>query len=180
MISAHFAPAFVIKAARPDLHLGWLMACCYSNDLLHFILCALGKEKLRGEANYSHSLLGTAALTAAVFVLSLLLTTDLSSALAYTVCAASHFIFDLLNHRSMPVLPHWGAVPGLGWYCHERKKFACLLEWVLFLGSWTVYFLASLARGESIVLPIFLVLCLSFVMLFYFRIYEPMFFERDK
>lgn len=180
MLSAHFSPAFIVKAMRPDLNLALLMLCCYSNDLLHFCLAAFKKESIRGQAHYSHSFAASVLMTLLVFFGTLLFLHDLQAALLFAMCTISHFFFDLIVFQSLPLFPHKGKICGLALFEHKKKWIAFGLEWFFLLGSWTPYVLVTALSGQHIDVPVIILLCLSFVLFFYFKIYEPFFFSSSQ
>ncbi|PIR25734.1 MAG: hypothetical protein COX62_07060 [Deltaproteobacteria bacterium CG_4_10_14_0_2_um_filter_43_8] len=177
MLSAHFSPAFIAKALRPDLNLAVLMLCCYSNDLLHFCLAAFKKESVRGQSQYSHSFAVSILMSVLVFFTALLFLHDLQVAFLFAACTISHFLFDLIVFRSLPLFPHKGKIPGLGLFEHRKKWIAFGLEWFFLLGGWTPYAAVTVLSGQHIDVPVILLLSLSFVLFFYFKIYEPFFFS---
>jgi len=127
MFIGHFALGFGAKVVAPRVSLGALFLAAQFIDLLWPTFLLFGIERVRIEPGatvvtplvfehypYSHSLLAVLGWAVLVGVLYLLLKRDRLGAVVMGVLVLSHWLLDLMVHRSDLPLSPWGdAVSGL-------------------------------------------------------------------
>jgi hypothetical protein len=149
MLIGHFAPAFVLKRARPSVPLWALFLGTQFVDVLWCVFIVAGVEHVRivpglTQSNdldlydmpWSHSLVAALAWAAAAGLGWALLRRGAASRVAegvvVAVAVASHFLADLVVHiRDLPVFHGDGPKWGLGLWRHREAALA--VEGGLFL-----------------------------------------------
>jgi len=149
MFLGHFALGFGAKVVAPRVSLGALFLAAQFIDLLWPIFLLLGIERVRIEPGatvvtplvfehypYSHSLLAVLGWAVLVGVLYLLLKRDRLGAVVMGALVLSHWLLDLMVHRSDLPLSPWGdAVSGL--HLWSSLPLTLALEIPMFaLGVW--------------------------------------------
>ncbi len=156
MFIGHYAPAFAIKAARPDVPLWHLFVAVQLVDFAWAGLVLAGIEKARItprflEASmldlyhmpYTHALPSTIlwAIGAALLYGLLVKNKTKGVAIAIGVAVLSHWVTDLLVHSKD--LELWWGGPKLGFGLWASLPISQLLELGLFLGAVWLYFKSS-------------------------------------
>jgi hypothetical protein len=151
MIAGHFGFAAAVKNREPATPLWALMLATVWLDLVFVPLYLSGIETTQSvdsahtgygasiiHADYTHSLIGTIALSAILGVLAGLLW-GRRSGIVIGLVAASHWLLDLIVHRAdLPILPgNIGDLPrlGLGLWRYPLVSFSIELALVL-AGAW--------------------------------------------
>lgn len=151
MIAGHFGFAALVKSREPQAPLWALMLATVWLDIVFVPLFLAGVEPIEtvvgaqggyGEnvihADYTHSLLGALALSAA-FGVAFAWGWGRRVAVTLGLVAFSHWILDLPLHRGdMPWLPgNLGHLPKLGWGLWQYPGIAMTLELLLVVaGAW--------------------------------------------
>jgi hypothetical protein len=151
MIAGHFGFAAAVKSRAPETPLWTLMLATVWLDILFVPLYLSGIEKALPAdpahqgygadiiyADYTHSLLGMIALSAALGVLAGLFW-GRRPGIVVGFVAASHWLLDLIVHRGdLPILPgNIGDLPRLGLGLWRHPPLSATIELALVLvGAW--------------------------------------------
>ena len=141
MITGHFALAAAVKSREQAVPLWALMIATLWLDLLFAPLLALGLEsfdvipggggygRLLIHADYTHSLLGSIALSA-LFGAGAARWLGARGGIVLAGVAWSHWLLDLVVHRAdMPLLPgNIGGLPRLGLGLWDQPALAAAIE----------------------------------------------------
>lgn len=158
MIAGHFGFAAAVKARSPSTPLWALMLACQWLDVVFVPLFVAGIERIepvpgssgRGYgdaiiyADYTHSLLG-ALLLSLLFAVPFVRRRGLATATVLASVVFSHWLLDLLMHRSdMPLLPGAiGGLPRLGFGLWRSVLGSAVLELLLVVVGAALYFRAA-------------------------------------
>lgn len=164
MIAGHFGFAAAVKAKAPSVPLWTLMLACQWLDVLFVPLLLLGVERLQPlsgtkpdtygavviYADYTHSLVGALALSAAFGALAAL-RYGRTSGVVLALVAFSHWVLDFPMHRAdMPILPGAaGNLPRLGLGLWRYPVAAALLELALVVIGAALYWRAARRLGAT-------------------------------
>ena len=155
MIAGHFGLAAAVKSKAPDVPLWSLMLATQWLDIVFIPLFATGVETIEPidgggyahaiiHADYTHSLVGAAALSA---VLGAVFGWRWGRRAGWIIAAVafSHWLLDLLVHRpDMPILPgNWGGLPLLGLGLWRWPVAVMLVEALLVVGGAWLYWQAA-------------------------------------
>ena len=164
MIAGHFGFAALVKSRERSTPLWTLMLATVWLDIIFVPLLLAHRETLQPihagyggmiiHANYTHSMVGMLALSAALGALFL---PRLGSrvALVIALVSASHWALDLIVHRpDMPVLPgNFGNLPYLGFGLWNHPAAAACAELALVIAGAAMYWRAgsevSVRAGRS-------------------------------
>lgn len=158
MIAGHFGFAAAVKSREPETPLWALMLATVWLDVVFVPLFLTGIETIEPldkaqagygaaiiHADYTHSLVGMAVLSAIAGVLAGLLW-GRRPGIVVGLVAASHWLLDLFVHRAdMPILPaNIGDLPrlGFGLWRYPLVSFGIELALVL-VGAWLYWRAAS-------------------------------------
>jgi hypothetical protein len=155
MIAGHFGFAAMVKSRERSAPLWGLMLATVWLDVVFTPLFLLHRETLQPvhagyggmiiHADYTHSIVGMLALSAALGAM-FLPRLGRRVALVIALVSASHWVLDLLVHRAdMPVLPgNAGNLPyfGLGLWNHPQA--AACVELVLVVAGAIMYWRAAI------------------------------------
>ena len=161
MIAGHFGFAAIVKSRERSAPLWALMLATVWLDvvftplfLAHWetvepISTHTGYGSLIIHADYTHSIVGMLALSAALgamFLPRLGRRVALVIALVIALVSASHWVLDLVVHRAdMPVLPgNFGNLPYLGMGLWNHPRAAACVELVLVTASAIMYWRAAM------------------------------------
>jgi len=176
MLSAHLAPALIIKVIRPSVNLPLGMVCCMLPDIWHGILVLLRIERLHAGERWSHTLLVVLLMALAVFFAGGLFGASTADASIYAGLVVSHFVLDLVNRQRMSVTPWGGRIPGIG--LHERGFsggywMGFLVEIFLIIASVSIY-AGFVFDGQirSLFVPALLLAGMLLSEIWYFHIYS--------
>lgn len=155
MIAGHFGLAAAVKSKATDVPLWSLMLATQWLDIVFIPLFAAGIETLEPidgggyahaviHADYTHSLVGAAALSAALGA-AFGWRWGRRAGVVIAAVAFSHWLLDLLVHRAdMPLLPgNWGGLPLLGLGLWRWPAVVMLLEALLVVGGAWLYWQAA-------------------------------------
>lgn len=161
MFAGHFGVAAGVKAKTPEVPLWALMVATQWLDLLFLPLLLLGVETIDDSpgggygdniihADYTHSLLGAAALAVAAGLLAGRLWGK-RAGYAIGAVAFSHWLLDLIvHHADMPILPgNWGSLPLLGFGAWHYKGLSIGLEIALLAIGFALYVSSALRRSRG-------------------------------
>jgi hypothetical protein len=164
VIAGHFGFAALVKARERPTPLWALMLACQWLDVIFVPLFAAGIEYIRpvagskpgayGEgiiyADYTHSLVGALVLSA-LFGGVALFVWGRRSGLVLGAVAFSHWLFDLVCHRSdLPLLPgNAGQLPRLGFGLWRVPALAMAVELLLVVGGAYFYWRAAVAVSRT-------------------------------
>jgi hypothetical protein len=164
MIAGHFGLAAAVKSKATDVPLWSLMPATQWLDIVFIPLFATGVETIEPidgggyahgiiHADYTHSLVGAAALSA---VLGAAFGWRWGRRAGWIIAAVafSHWLIDLLVHYpDMPILPgNWGGLPLLGLGLWRWPLLVMALETLLVVGGAWLYWRAArqaVANGGS-------------------------------
>jgi hypothetical protein len=159
LIAGHFGFAAIVKSREPRVPLWSLMLATVWLDIVFVPLFLLGIETLRpapglqggyGQyiiyADYTHSLLGALALSAA-FGLMFSWLWGRRCAVVLGFVSFSHWLLDLLVHRGdMPILPgNSGNLPRLGFGLWQFRTGSIVAELLLLTAGALCYWRAARA-----------------------------------
>jgi len=152
MLAGHFGLAAIVKAMEPKVPLWVLMASTQLLDIAFIPLLLTGAESIEeigeggyGEAiihaDYTHSLGGALLLTVIAALIAWRVWNKRSAAVI-GLLVFSHWVIDLLVHRSdMPLLPgNFGGYPLLGFGLWGLPAISAILEFSLVLAGAYLYF----------------------------------------
>lgn len=158
MIAGHFGFAAGVKAKTPAVPLWALMLACQWLDVLFVPLLLAGVERLEPvagtkmgayggaviHADYTHSLVG-AALLSAVLGVPAALRWGRRTGVILALVSFSHWLLDLPMHRAdMPILPgDAGNLPRLGFGLWQHPVPSALLELAIVVTGATMYWAAA-------------------------------------
>ena len=157
MIAGHFGFAAAVKNREPATPLWALMLATVWLDVVFVPLFIAGVETVqpatKGEvgyganiihADYTHSLVGMAVLSA-VLGLAAALLWGRRSGIVIGLVSASHWLLDLFVHRAdLPILPgNYGGLPRLGFGLWRYPQVAAGLELALVLVGALLYWSAA-------------------------------------
>ena len=158
MIAGHFGFALAVKSRAPSLPTWTLVLACQWLDILFVPLLLFGIERLQPVlgakagaygaavifADYTHSLLGAAVLSAVFGVLSAL-RYGRTAGLILGLVALSHWLLDLPMHRAdMPLLPgNAGQFPRLGFGLWRSPTGSALVELAFVVVGAALYWRAA-------------------------------------
>ena len=155
MIAGHFGFAAIIKSRERTVPLWALMLATAWLDIVFIPLFVGHLETVQTvhagyggliiHANYTHSIIGMLALSAALGAL-FLPKLGRRVALVVALVSASHWVLDLLVHRAdMPVLPgNLGNLPDLGFGLWNDPRVAACVELFLVLAGAILYWRAAM------------------------------------
>ena len=168
MFVGHWAPALAIASRRKSAGIGTLFLAGQLVDWVFFALVLAGIEKMRVTPGisvmnpmdlyympFTHSLLGSAVLSALFASLLWGIFRDRTIALTGGVVALSHWFLDLLVH--VPDLTLWGVPPKLGMGLWNHPAIEMPLELGLTFGAMWLYW-HKRRPGRSKILMLALVL----------------------
>ncbi len=155
MIAGHFGFAAIVKSRERTAPLWALMLATAWLDIVFIPLFAAHLETVQTvhagyagfiiHANYTHSVIGMLALSAALGALFL---PRLGRRVAFVVAlvSASHWVLDLVVHRAdMPVLPgNLGNLPYLGFGLWNDPRAAACVELFLVVTGALLYWRAAM------------------------------------
>ncbi len=154
MIAGHFGFAAMVKSRERSAPLWALMLATVWLDVVFIPLLLTHKESVQPihpgyagsiiHADYSHSIVGMLALSAALGAL-FLPRLGKRIALVIALVSASHWVLDLVVHRAdMPVLPgNFGHFPYLGLGLWNDPRVAACVELVLVVAGAILYWRAA-------------------------------------
>ena len=154
MIAGHFGFAAIVKSRETSAPLWALMLATVWLDILFVPLLAAHLETVQPlhagygglliHAEYTHSIVGMAALSAALGAM-FLPRLGRRVALVLALVSASHWVLDLVVHRpDMPVLPgNLGNLPRLGFGLWNYPPAAAWVELVLVAAGAILYWRAA-------------------------------------
>jgi hypothetical protein len=166
VIAGHFGFAAGVKAKVPALPLWALMLASQWLDVVFVPLLLGGIERLEPvpgskpgayggaviHANYTHSLVG-AALLSALFAVFFVRRCGGRGAMVLGLVALSHWFLDLPFHRAdLPILPGGaGGLPSLGFGLWEHPALAAAIELVIVITGAAMYWRAAngVARDDA-------------------------------
>ena len=154
MIAGHFGFAAGVKAAEQQTPLWALMLATVWLDIVFVPLFLTGIETVEPvaglaggyganiiHADYTHSLIGAAALSA-TFGTAFVFRWGLRSAVVLALVSFSHWLLDLVVHRAdMPLLPgDLGHFPRFGFGLWQVPQVTIVIEALLVVaGAWLYY-----------------------------------------
>ncbi len=155
MIAGHFGLAAIVKSRERSAPLWALMLATAWLDIIFVPLLLAHRESLQPihtgyggmiiHADYTHSMVGMLALSAALGAMFL---PRLGRRVALVIAAvsASHWMLDLVVHRAdMPVLPgNLGHLPYLGMGLWNHPPAAAFVELILVVAGALMYWRAAL------------------------------------
>lgn len=161
MFLGHFGVGFGAKAAAPRASLGTLFLAAQFIDLLWPALLLLGVERVRIAPGItavvpldfehypvSHSLLAVAGWAVLLALAYGFLRRSRRGAIVVGLAVVSHWLLDLLVHRSdLPLYPGSTTLAGLGLWSSHAATLAVELP-VFFLGLW-LYLRTTAARDAT-------------------------------
>lgn len=154
MIAGHFGFAAMVKSRERSVPLWALMLATVWLDVVFIPLLLTHRETVQAihagyggsiiHADYTHSMVGMLALSAALGVL-FLPRLGRRIALVIALVSASHWVLDLVVHRAdMPVLPgNFGNLPYLGLGLWNDPHVAAGVELVLVISGAIMYWRAA-------------------------------------
>ena len=154
MIAGHFAFAAMVKSRERSAPLWALMLATVWLDVVFIPLFLAHRETVQAihpgyggsiiHADYSHSIVGMLALSAALGAL-FLPRLGKRVALVTALVSASHWVLDLVVHRAdMPVLPgNFGHLPYLGLGLWRDPRVAACVELILVVAGAILYWRAA-------------------------------------
>jgi hypothetical protein len=158
VIAGHFGLAAGVKAKAPAVPLWALMLACQWLDVVFVPLLLVGIERLEPvagakagaygavviHADYTHSLVGALALSAA-FGAAAALRYGRRSGAVLGLVAMSHWVLDLPMHRAdMPILPGGrGGLPLLGFGLWQYPAASAALELAIVVAGSVMYWRAA-------------------------------------
>ena len=154
MIAGHFGFAAMVKSRERSAPLWALMLATVWLDLIFIPLFVAHRETVQTihagyagsiiHADYTHSIVGMLALSAALGAM-FLPRMGRRVALVVALVSASHWMLDLVVHRpDMPVLPgNFGNLPYLGLGLWNDPRVAACLELVLVIAGAILYWRAA-------------------------------------
>ena len=164
MIAGHFGFAAAVKSRVPETPLWALMLATVWLDIVFIPLFVMGIETTQPaddghtgygaliiHADYTHSLVGMALLSAILGVLAGLFWGK-RTGIVVGLVAASHWLLDLFVHRGdLPILPgNFGNLPQFGFGMWRYPMAAASLELALVLvGAWMYWLAASRVAKEK-------------------------------
>jgi|SRR5271163_465094 len=157
MIAGHFGFAAIVKSRERSTPLWALMLATVWLDIVFVPLFAAGLETVQPisphagyggmiiHADYTHSIVGMLALSAALGAM-FLPRLGRRVALVIALVSASHWVIDLVVHRAdMPLLPgNFGNFPRLGFGLWGHPPVAACVELVLVLAGAFLYWRAAM------------------------------------
>ena len=155
MIAGHFGFAAMVKSREKFAPLWALMLATVWLDVVFVPLFLahwettqtvhLGYGGLIIHADYTHSIVGMLALSAALGAM-FLHRLGRRVALVIAAVSASHWVLDLIVHRpDMPVLPgNVGSLPSLGFGLWNHPPLAACIELVLVVAGAVMYWRAAI------------------------------------
>lgn len=156
MIAGHFGLAAGIKSRAPTVPLWALMFATVWLDIVFVPLFLTGVETIQKvplagaygggiiHADYSHSLVGAALLSAALAALAARIWDD-RTGLVIGIAAFSHWALDLIVHRhDLPFLPgNLGNFPLMGLGLWQAPAWAAAIEMLFVAGGSFLYWHAA-------------------------------------
>jgi hypothetical protein len=157
MIAGHFGFAAIVKSQQRTAPLWALMLATVWLDIIFVPLFAAHLETVQPisshagyggviiHADYTHSIVGMLALSAALGAM-FLPRLGKRVALVIALVSASHWVLDLVVHRAdMPVLPgNFGNLPRLGFGLWSHPPAAACVELVLVVAGAIMYWRAAM------------------------------------
>jgi hypothetical protein len=155
MVAGHFGFAAMVKSRERSAPLWALMLATVWLDVIFIPLFLAHRETVQPvqagyggliiHADYTHSIVGMLALSAAlgaIFLPGL----GRRVALVIAMVSASHWVLDLVVHRpDMPVLPgNFGNLPSLGFGLWNHPRAAACVELVLVIAGAAMYWRAAI------------------------------------
>ncbi|NYF89267.1 permease [Tunturiibacter empetritectus] len=154
MIAGHFGFAAMVKSRERSTPLWGLMLATVWLDVVFVPLFLAHRETVQPihagyggliiHADYTHSIVGMLALSAALGAL-FLPKMGRRVALVIALVSASHWVLDLVVHRAdMPVLPgNFGNLPDFGFGLWNHPQAAACVEFILVAAGAIMYWLAA-------------------------------------
>jgi hypothetical protein len=154
MIAGHFGFAAMVKSRERSAPLWGLMLATVWLDVVFVPLLLAHRETLQPihagyggmiiHADYTHSIVGMLALSAALGAM-FLPRLGKRVALVIALVSASHWVLDLVVHRAdMPVLPgNFGNLPYLGFGLWNHPLASACVELVLVIAGAIMYWRAA-------------------------------------
>jgi hypothetical protein len=155
VIAGHFGFAAIVKSRERSAPLWALMLATVWLDIIFVPLFAAHLETMQPispgyggmiiHADYTHSIVGMLALSAALGAM-FLPRLGRRVALVIALVSASHWVLDLVVHRAdMPVLPgNFGNLPRLGFGLWSHPLAAACVEFVLVVAGAIMYWRAAM------------------------------------
>ena len=157
MIAGHFGFAAIVKSREKTAPLWALMLATVWLDVIFTLLYVAHLETLQPisphagyggliiHADYTHSLVGMLALSAALGAM-FLPRLGRRAAIVIALVSASHWVLDLVVHRAdMPVLPgNFGNLPRLGLGLWNYPRAAGCVELALVIAGAALYWRAAM------------------------------------
>ena len=155
MIAGHFGFAAVVKSRERSTPLWALMLATVWLDIVFIPLLLAHRETVQPvhagyggsiiHADYTHSIVGMLALSAALGAM-FLPRLGRRVALVVALVSASHWVLDLVVHRAdMPFLPgNFGNLPYLGLGLWNDPRAAAFVELALVVGGAILYWRAAM------------------------------------
>jgi hypothetical protein len=163
MVAGHFGFAAAVKSRERQTPLWALMLACQWLDVVFVPLLALGVEGLTPvpgtsggygrliiSADYTHSLIGALALSAAFGAVTAI-PWGRRSGVVLGAVVFSHWVLDLVVHRGdMPILPgNAGQLPRVGFGLWKMPAASAAVELALILVGSYFYWQAAVAMAQS-------------------------------
>ena len=163
MIAGHFGFAAGVKAAERQTPLWALMLATVWLDIVFVPLLVMGIETIEPaagvtggyganiiHADYTHSLVGAAALSA-VFGAAFVFSWGVRTSVVLALVAFSHWVLDLVMHRAdMPLLPgDVGHFPRFGFGLWQIPQAAMAIELLLVVASAWLYYRAARSVSKA-------------------------------
>ncbi len=157
MIAGHFGFAAMVKSRERSTPLWALMLATVWLDIIFVPLFLAHGETVQPisphagyggliiHADYTHSIVGMLALSAALGAM-FLPKLGRRVALVIALVSASHWVLDLVVHRAdMPVLPaNFGSLPLLGFGLWDHPRAAACVELILVVAGAIMYWRAAM------------------------------------
>jgi len=138
MLTGHYAPAYLLRGAFPEVSLLTLFLAVQAPDIVFFALAPLGIEHLRVDPGvrgplgmdltfipYTHSLVLTLVWSAVVFAVCALALRRARLGLALALAVASHWALDYIVHlHDLPLGPDYAVRLGLGLWKYGVAAYA--------------------------------------------------------
>jgi hypothetical protein len=165
MLAGHFGLAAAVKSRQPQTPLWALMLSTQMLDVVFLVLYLAGVENFRPvegtnggygnyifTADYSHSLVGSLAISLIAMVLAWAFWGRLNGLIIGSV-VFSHWLLDIIVHRpDMPILPPpWAdTLPRVGLGLWNIPWLVAAIELVMVLGGAYMYYHASVRQAIKV------------------------------
>jgi hypothetical protein len=161
MVAGHFGFAAIVKSREKSAPLWALMLATVWLDVVFVPLFLAHLESVQPvhagygglliHANYTHSIVGMLALSAALGAM-FLHKYGRNIAIVIALVSASHWVLDLVFHRpDMPVLPgNLGSLPCLGFGLWNHPLAAACVELLLVIAGASMYWRSALEVSAKV------------------------------